>query len=130
MHNIKYEASLGKTVIKDASLNKSIAVISPADNHNFDFNKTVVGIAGNYKLARGTSVATASVAITTGLTTIAGCALTTEGCNATPAMEGTVLTYKISGGTLTAYRFRTDATAGTIAVANVAGSLSWLAVGT
>ena len=129
MHNIKWEASIGKTVIKDASLNKSIAVISPADNHNFDFNKTVVGIAGNYKVARGATVITDTAAIVTGLTSIAGVALNTEGCNATPAMEGTVLTHKIAGGTLSMYRFRVSSTVNLLVAGDVAGTARWYAIG-
>ena len=94
-------------------------------------NKLVQGYALGYKLARGTVMGTASVAINTGLTTITGYVITSEGATATKANACVLTTASPSGATLTAYRWKhTSATNSTLAAASTAGTLGWMAIGT
>lgn len=124
------EASIGKLVIKDASLNKSIAVISPGDNHNFDFNKTVVSTTGGFAITGGFGASITELAVDTGLTTITGFSLTPQAKNAANINKAVTLSGVSSGGTLTIYRWvATMEASSTLIAATAAGTVSWLAFG-
>lgn len=94
-------------------------------------NGVVVGAADGYAVARGTTAATATAAITTGLTTITGYAVSGVGGTATKANAAVAVTASASSGTLTAKRWKhTGASTATLVAATTAGTVSWVAVGT
>ena len=91
----------------------------------------VKGVASGYAVARGTQIATATAAITTGLTTITGFAVSTLGTTATKANAGKVVTAAASSGTLTVARWKATAPSTcTLVAATVVGTVAWVAVGT
>jgi len=91
----------------------------------------VKGVASGYALARGTQIATSSAAITTGLTTITGFAVSPIGNTATKANAARVVTASASSGTLTVKRYKaTGPSTCTLVAATTAGTVSWVAVGT
>lgn len=91
----------------------------------------VTGSSTANKLLGGSSAATGSVAIATGLTTILGFAVSPVAATASTANAGVVLTATASGGTLTIRRWKhTGVASPTLVTATVAGTVSWIAVGT
>lgn len=130
VRNVFMRASLGNLVIANVASNKAICTVDmDGATPNFTLNNVVAGVAKGYALTAGSVAATASVAITTGLTSITGFSVTNKANTATKANEAAAVTGYTSSGTLTAYRWRIDATASTLVVANVGGTLNWTAVG-
>lgn len=96
-----------------------------------NLNLVATGVAAGYKVARGTVSATASKAVTTGLTTILGFALTNNTASATVVNTAPVLSGAISSGTLTVYRWKhTGPSTATLIAATTGGSVAWVAIGT
>ena len=96
-----------------------------------NLNLGVSGYASGYKLARGSQAATASAAVTTGLTTIVGFALGAYGDTATKMNAAVAISGAVSSGTLTIYRWKhTAPSTATLTAASTAGTVEWLAVGT
>jgi hypothetical protein len=121
------KARVGTLYLGDANGQLGTEVtLTPAN-----MNLAVTGVAAGYKVARGTVSATASAAITTGLTTILGFALSVNGATATLINAAPALSGSISGGTLTVYRWKhTGPSTATLVAATTGGSVAWVAVGT
>lgn len=91
----------------------------------------LLGYATGYKLARGSGVATDSLAVVTGLTTIVAFSVTQRGSTGTTINAGVALQGSVSGGTLTIKRYKhTGVASPTLVAATVAGSVDWVAIGT
>ena len=91
----------------------------------------VKGVAGSYAIARGNVVATASMAVVKGLSTITGFALARVGNTGTKANAAVSVTGSASSGTLTVKRWKITApSTATLIAATANGTVSWVAVGT
>lgn len=89
------------------------------------------GVASGYAIARGTQIATATAAISTGLTTITGFAVSGIGSTATKANTAVAITASASSGTLTVKRWKhTAPSTATLIASTSAGTVAWIAVGT
>lgn len=133
MHtNLKWRASIGTTVCADKVNDVAIFTIYHlGGRENVNLNNVVEGAAAGYAIARGFAAATASVAITTGLTTITSYGFSDLSDSAAKANAAVLTTGYFTGGTLTAYRWKnTSSTTATLVAATTGGSLGWLAVGT
>lgn len=96
-----------------------------------DLGYTVEGVAAGYKIARGSTAITATGNVAHGLTTCVAFSLQNVHSSAATnkARQCAVVGGKINGTKLAIYRFRASA-ANTYQVATVAGTVSWIAVGT
>jgi hypothetical protein len=95
-----------------------------------ELNLLVQGLAAGYKLARGSVAATANKAVATGLSSIVGFALAPVAETATKGNLAVLISGKVSGGTLTVYRWKhTGPSTSTLVAATSAGTIDWLAVG-
>lgn len=94
----------------------------------------VQGHAVGYAIARGETIAvTASLGVTTGLSTVVGFAVSAVGDTATKANAAIAVTGKLNAtaGQLDLYRWKhTGASTVTLVAATTAGTVSWVAVGT
>lgn len=96
-----------------------------------EINALVGGVAAGYKLARGNQAATASATIATGLTTITGFAVAPVGATATKINACSAVSASASSGNLSVYRWKVGGpSTTTLKAASVAGTVSWVAVGT
>lgn len=96
-----------------------------------EINVLVGGVAAGYKLARGNQAATASATIATGLTTITGFAVAPVGATATKINACSAVSASASSGNLSVYRWKVGGpSTTTLKAASVAGTVSWVAVGT
>ncbi|MDD5353005.1 MAG: hypothetical protein PHS93_07600 [Candidatus Omnitrophica bacterium] len=132
VNNIEMYASLGSIVVYDVKNDYRLGTFKMGSgNSNPDFSLAMTGYAGGYKIARGTQVATASEAVTTGLTSIVAFATGIESKRATTANYCVLTTGKVSSGTLTIYNWQhKTATASTLVAATSAATINWIAVGT
>lgn len=90
----------------------------------------VQGLAARKKITGGVATGTASVAVATGLTTIDGVALGVKADAAGEINASPSISYEVSGGTLTIYRWKhTGPSTATLVAATTAGSVGWTAVG-
>lgn len=94
----------------------------------------VLGVGAGYAVARGLKTGTATPKITTGLGTVVAFAVTSVGITATAANACANITAKLQASTpggIAAYRWKVTApSTATLVAASVAGTLSWVAVGT
>lgn len=96
-------------------------------------NALVIGVAGGYKLARGSKVVTGTASKATGLTTMVGYAVSARADTATKANTAVVVSGEIgsTAGNIKIYRWKhTSAGTTTLIAATSAGTVDWLAVGT
>jgi hypothetical protein len=96
-------------------------------------NLTMQGVAAGYKMARGTSVSTASELVTTGLATVVGFVVAPVGATATVLNLASAASAKAAAtaGKLNVYRWVcTSADTPTLIAATTAGTVGWLAIGT
>jgi hypothetical protein len=124
----------GKTYLETPSAAEALAqtatnrLLRPADLASA---RMVAGMASGYKLARGSVAATASKAVTTGLSTIVGFAATLVANTATKINQARAVSATASSGTLTIKRWKhTGPSTATLVAATVAGTVEWVAVGT
>lgn len=92
-----------------------------------------VGVAGAYKIARGTQIATATALVTTGLSTVVAFAVSPIAASTTTIRAAAWASGKAAAtaGKLNVYRWKhTGATTVTPVAASAAGTVSWIAVGT
>lgn len=94
----------------------------------------VEGVAAGYKVARGTTVGTATLTAVTGLASIVGFAVTPLGTTATLVNQARVVNAKpqaTTPGTLGIKRYKhTAPSTCTLIAATIAGTVGWVAVGT
>lgn len=96
-----------------------------------DIANVVIGVASGYKVARGSSIGTDTIVAATGLTTITGFALSTVGSTGTKVNAALTNTGSASVGNLTISRWKaTGASTTTLIASTVAGTVSWVAIGT
>jgi len=96
-------------------------------------NALVIGVAGGYKLARGSSAVTGSASINTGLTTVVDfCAVPYADSAAKANYAVTVsIADAVAAGYIKVYRWKhTSAGTTTLVAATTAGTINWIAVGT
>ena len=129
---IEARASIGNEVYVEKATNKAIfTIFGTGSRENVNLNNIIEGAAAGYKIARGSVAATASSAITTGLTTITGYSLNQFADDSTKANVAVAITGDVSGGTLTPYRWKyTGAGDTTLIAATTGGTLYWMAIGT
>jgi hypothetical protein len=92
----------------------------------------VIGVALGYKIARGTTTATATKAVATGLTSVVMSWAQEKSNTATKANNGyTVQAVQTGTATITIYRWKVTSPAiATLVAATTAGTVFWGAIGT
>lgn len=89
-------------------------------------------VAAGYKIARGETALDGSnpTAVTTGLTTITGCALTIK-ATAAPGVSTSVVSYGTSSGTMNMYGWKVTGTGDATLIASTGtDTIGWVCVGT
>lgn len=117
---------MGTTNLSDLAVD-SLSVNSVA------MSAIVQGAAAGYKLARGTQAATASKAISTGLTTVVAAIAAPYAATATAINKAVAVSVKLAAtaGQISVYRWKhTGASTTTLVAATQAGTVHWVAVGT
>jgi hypothetical protein len=92
----------------------------------------VAGVAAGYKVARGETALDGSnpTPVTTGLTSIVGCALTIK-ATAAPGVGTSVVTYDTSSGTMNMYGWKVTGTGDATLIASTGTeTIGWVCVGT
>lgn len=95
-------------------------------------SEKVQGVAGGYKLARGSTALDGSNAtdVVTGLTTVVAFVASLQGSSA-PGDNTSVLTHTISGGTVSVYAWKnTGGNDPTLVASTGTETFDWIAVGT